>query len=135
MKKFLVLALSALMALTASQAFAVSLSTAAAAKNTAVSAKKTADKVVKLENASDKKLGLVVTNEGKDGFHVVKDVEIGSAAESANIVINDIIHEIDGEPLTKLEKTAITEYLENKWASGTSLTLLVEHDGVKNLIT
>ncbi|MCC8057361.1 PDZ domain-containing protein [Cloacibacillus sp.] len=86
-------------------------------------------------NEREKKLGLTLTDKDMQGCYRAKTVDPGSAAANAKIVINDKILEINGQDLSTLELEAINTYIANKWASGSSLIILIEHDGEKKIVT
>lgn len=77
-------------------------------------------------------------------WHIVKaafvenggviDVKPGSAAHG-KIAIGDAILEINGMSLNGMDREAVKTYIANKWGSGASLIMLVQHDGEKNFVT
>ena len=86
-------------------------------------------------NEREKKLGLTLTDKDDQNVYRVKSVEPGSASSEAKIIINDKILEINGRALSSMDKEAVTSYIANKWASGASFILLVEHEGEQRLVT
>ena len=62
-------------------------------------------------------------------------VEPGSAAADAKIVINDKILELNGQSVSGMDKSGLDSYIANKWASGASLIILIDHDGTQNMVT
>ncbi len=80
-------------------------------------------------NEREKELGLVL---GENGG--VIDVKPGSAAHG-KIAIGDAILEINGMSLNGMDREAVKTYIANKWGSGASLVMLVQHDGEKNYVT
>lgn len=85
-------------------------------------------------NVREKKLGLSIGEKDSAGLYRVRDVEAGSFAAEAGIYIGDIIHEMNGRYLSDMGKRAVESYLSNKWGSGASVVLVVEHDGQKKTI-
>lgn len=86
-------------------------------------------------NEREKKHGLTLTDKDDQNVYRVKSVEPGSASSDANIIINDKILEINGRALSSMDKESVTSYIANKWASGASFILLVEHEGEQRLVT
>jgi hypothetical protein len=86
-------------------------------------------------NEREKKLGLTLTDKDDQNVYRVKSVEPGSASSEAKIIINDKILEINGRALSSMDKEAVTSYIANKWASGASFILLIEHEGEQRLVT
>lgn len=86
-------------------------------------------------NEREKKLGFTLTDKDDQNVYRVKSVEPGSASSDAKIIINDKILEINGRALSSMDKEAVTSYIANKWASGASLILLIEHEGEQRLVT
>ncbi|OUO91952.1 hypothetical protein B5F39_12070 [Cloacibacillus sp. An23] len=80
-------------------------------------------------NEREKELGLVLGENGE-----VTDVKPGSVAHG-KIAIGDAILEINGMSLNGMDREAVKTYIANKWGSGASLILLVQHDGEKNFVT
>ena len=80
-------------------------------------------------NEREKELGLVL---GENGG--VIDVKPGSAAHG-KISIGDAILEINGMSLNGMDREAVKTYIANKWGSGASLVMLVQHDGEKDFVT
>ena len=64
----------------------------------------------------------------------VIDVKPGSAAHG-KIAIGDAILEINGMSLNGMDREAVKTYIANKWGSGASLVMLVQHDGEKDFVT
>ncbi|MGI6442448.1 MAG: PDZ domain-containing protein [Synergistaceae bacterium] len=86
-------------------------------------------------NVREKKLGLTLTDKDIQNFYRVKTVEPGSAAADAKIVMNDKVLEINGQDLSTLDKNAVNTYMANKWASGSTLMILIEHEGEQRMVT
>lgn len=82
-----------------------------------------------IETPKEKELGLVL---GENGG--VIDVKPGSAAHG-KIAIGDAILEINGMSLNGMDREAVKTYIANKWGSGASLIMLVQHDGEKNFVS
>lgn len=80
-------------------------------------------------NEREKELGLVL---GENGG--VIEVKPGSAAHG-KIAVGDAILEINGMSLNGMDRDAVKTYIANKWGSGASLVMLVQHDGVKDFVT
>lgn len=80
-------------------------------------------------NEREKELGLVL---GENGG--VIDVKPGSAAHG-KIAIGDAILEINGMSLNGMDRDAVKTYIANKWGSGASLIMLVQHNGEKDFVT
>ena len=80
-------------------------------------------------NEREKELGLVL---GENGG--VIDVKPGSAAHG-KIAIGDAIIEINGMSLNGMDREAVKTYIANKWGSGASLVMLVQHDGQKDFVS
>lgn len=86
-------------------------------------------------NEREKKLGLTLTDKDEQNVCRVKSVEPGSASYDAKIIINDKILEINGRSISSFDKDSVVAYIANKWASGASLILLIEHEGEQRLVT
>ena len=86
-------------------------------------------------NVREKKLGLTISDKDSGGFYRVLAVEPGSAAADAKIVINDKILELNGQSVSGMDKSGLDSYIANKWASGASLIILIDHDGTQNMVT
>lgn len=86
-------------------------------------------------NEREKKLGLTLTDKDEQNIYRVKSVDPGSACSDAKIIINDKILEINGRALSSLDIDSVSAFIANKWASGTSLVLLIEHEGEQRLVT
>ena len=80
-------------------------------------------------NEREKELGLVL---GENGG--VIEVKPGSAAHG-KIAAGDAILEINGMSLSGMDRDAVKTYIANKWGSGASLIMLVQHDGEKNFVS
>lgn len=80
-------------------------------------------------NDREHKLGLTVGDAG-----LLTDVAKDGAA-SGKIFIGDRLLEINGMDLTTMDAEAIRSYIANKWGAGSSLVMLVEHEGDKKMIT
>lgn len=86
-------------------------------------------------NEREKKLGLILSDRDDQNVYRVKSIEPGSASFDAKIIINDKIIEVNGRVLSSMDKDTVTSYIANKWASGSSLILLIEHEGEQRLTT
>ena len=86
-------------------------------------------------NEREKKLGLTLNDKDEQNVYRVKSIDPGSASSDAKIIINDKILEINGRTLSSLDKDAVTAYIANKWASGASLVILIDHEGEQKLVT
>ena len=49
--------------------------------------------------------------------------------------MNYIVLEINGQDLSALDKNAVNTYMANKWASGSTLMILIEHEGEQRMVT
>jgi hypothetical protein len=83
----------------------------------------------------EKKLGITIGNQGPDGLYKIVNVDPGSAADDAGLFINDTILEINGRVLSEYDKKAVNSYISNKWGAGSSLIMLISHDGEQKMVT
>ena len=80
-------------------------------------------------NEREKELGLVLGENGS-----VIEVKPGSMAHG-KIAVGDAILEINGMSLNGMDREAVKTYIANKWGSGASLVMLVQHNGEKDFVT
>ena len=80
-------------------------------------------------NERERQLGLTIGESG-----TITDVASDGAA-NGNIFIGDRLIEINGMTLADMDVAAIRSYIANKWGAGSSLVMLVEHEGEKKIIT
>ena len=86
-------------------------------------------------NEPEKMLGIKLTDKDMNGYYRIKEVAAGSFAAEKGVYINDIIHEINGMSLSDMDKDAVESYIANKWGTGSSLVMVIEHEGQKNIIS
>lgn len=80
-------------------------------------------------NERERKLGLTIGESG-----TVTDVTKDGMA-NGKIFIGDRLFEINGMSLADMDVTAIRSYIANKWGAGSSLVIMVEHEGERKIIT
>lgn len=86
-------------------------------------------------NEREKKLGLTLTHRDTQNIYRVKSVEPGSVSLEAEIMINDKVLEVNGRVLSSLDEESVNSYIANKWGAGSSLIILIEHEGEQRLVT
>ena len=82
-----------------------------------------------------KKIGLVLVKVEEQEYYTA-EVEKGGEAEKAGLTSGTIVYEINGKVLNDMkDKREIENYIDTKWNAGSSLILLYDKDGTKEILT
>lgn len=83
----------------------------------------------KEEKPQEKPLGLKLGENGE-----IIEVQKDSYADGV-LFVGDKILDINAQNISSMDKDAIESYIANKWGAGSSLVMVVEHEGQKNVIS
>lgn len=86
-------------------------------------------------NVREKALGIQLGTKLENGSIVIKDIDSASVAADAGLVTGDIIVEVNGRPSSDFDISALQSYLANKSAQKSTIFLMYERSGEKNLVT
>lgn len=86
------------------------------------------------QSLPEKKLGLVLEEkEDNASYYSIKSIEPYSVTADSPLHEGDKIFEINAKPVSDMSKQEVETILAQKWEEGSSLMILYEHDGTRDL--
>ena len=81
------------------------------------------------EAPKEKEFGVIFDEAG-----IITEICANSVVQG-KLYVGDKILEINGKNLSNMDREAVKTYIANKWGSGASLVMLVQHNGEKDFVT